>query len=144
MPRKAWWSKGIRFECQGSGRCCVSRGKYGFVYLTLGDRRRFSKYFKMPLREFTRTYCQQTDGQTHLRESSERVNCIFLEGNRCSVYAARPTQCRTWPFWPENLSPKAWEREVVSFCPGVGKGRVRNESEILKNVRQQESADKTV
>ena len=25
---------GIRFECQGSGKCCVSRDSYGFVYLS--------------------------------------------------------------------------------------------------------------
>eukprot|EP00961_Rhodomonas_salina_P046921 629705-Rhodomonas_salina.2 len=22
----------------------------------------------------------------------------------CSLYEARPKQCRTWPFWPENLA----------------------------------------
>ena len=26
---------------------------------------------------------------------------MFLEdGYRCSIYNARPTQCRTYPFWP--------------------------------------------
>ena len=24
----------------------------------------------------------------------------------CSIYRARPAQCRTWPFWPENLLSK--------------------------------------
>ena len=34
--------KGIRFECQGSGNCCVSRGSYGFVYLSKKDIKRLS------------------------------------------------------------------------------------------------------
>ena len=37
---------GIRFECQGSGNCCVSRGSYGFVYLSETDLKRFSKVFQ--------------------------------------------------------------------------------------------------
>ena len=35
---------GIKFECQGSGNCCVSRGSYGFVYLSLTDLKRFSNF----------------------------------------------------------------------------------------------------
>ncbi len=36
--------KGIRFECQGSGNCCVSRGTYGFVYLSKKDIKKRSKF----------------------------------------------------------------------------------------------------
>ena len=38
--------KGIRFECQGSGNCCVSRGTYGFVYLSKKDIKKLSDGFK--------------------------------------------------------------------------------------------------
>ena len=41
--------KGIRFECQGSGNCCVSRGAYGFVYLSKRDIKKFSIGFAMYL-----------------------------------------------------------------------------------------------
>jgi len=54
------------------------------------------------------------------------TTCRFLDPvtkKRCLVYEARPAQCRTWPFWPENMNARAWDREVVAFCPGVGKGR---------------------
>lgn len=115
-----WWHDGVRFACQGSGKCCVSRGSYGFVYLTLEDRRRLAELLGVPTREFTRRYCDKTDGLFHLRETG--LDCRFLEGNRCGVYEARPTQCRTWPFWPENMSAKAWSA-IAAFCPGVGKGK---------------------
>ena len=39
--------KGIRFECQGSGNCCVSRGSYGFVYLSKKDIKKLSKELKI-------------------------------------------------------------------------------------------------
>ena len=35
---------GIRFKCQGSGNCCVSRDTYGYVYLSDNDSKKLSKY----------------------------------------------------------------------------------------------------
>ncbi len=53
-----------------------------------------------------------------------------MKDSRCAVYDARPWQCRTWPFWPENMNETVWEREVASYCPGVGKGRLYSAEEI--------------
>lgn len=125
---KAWWSEGVRFQCQGTGQCCVSRGDYGYVFLTIYDRRRFAKHFGLKTAQFTRRYCIKIDGFWYLDDSQKA--CRFLEGKRCSVYEARPTQCRTWPFWPENMKAKSWDKDVVSFCPGVGKGRLYSGDEI--------------
>ncbi|MEO0812065.1 MAG: YkgJ family cysteine cluster protein, partial [Myxococcota bacterium] len=75
-----------------------------------------------------RLHCEKTDGHIHLKDPE--LDCGFLEGSRCSVYPARPTQCQTWPFWPENMNPRSWRREVASFCPGVGKGRTYSPEEI--------------
>ena len=38
--------KGTKFECQGSGNCCVSRNSYGYVYLSKKDLIRLSKHMK--------------------------------------------------------------------------------------------------
>ena len=116
---RPWWQEGVRFACQGSGKCCVSRGAYGFVYLTLGDRRRLAAHLGMPTWQFTRQHCAKTDGLFHLKETGPE--CRFLRENRCSVYEGRPTQCRTWPFWPENMPARAWTA-IAAFCPGVGQG----------------------
>ena len=77
------YENGIRFECQGSGKCCVSRDSYGFVYLSNIDLKRFSKYFKLSLKAFKKKYCQITDGFIHLAEKDElKGNCIFLKDKR--------------------------------------------------------------
>ena len=114
-----WWRDGVRFACQGSGKCCVSRGRIGFVYLTLEDRRRLADALGIPCRQFTREYCAKTDGLFHLKDTGP--DCRFLADQRCTVYEGRPDQCRTWPFWPENMNAKGWS-EVATYCPGVGKG----------------------
>ena len=39
------YKNGIKFKCQSSGNCCISRGSYGFVYLSKNDLTRFAKHF---------------------------------------------------------------------------------------------------
>ncbi len=132
-----WWKDGVRFECQGSGKCCTSHGEFGYVFLTKEDRQRFAKHLKIRTAEFTKQYCERTGKIWHLKEDPKQPDCMFLDGKRCGAYEARPTQCRTWPFWPEVMNAKIWATEVKAFCPGVGKGRLIPASEIEENLQAQ-------
>jgi len=132
----SWYKDGIQFECQGSGGCCVSHGEYGFVYVTGDDRKKMAKLRGISTAEFTRTYCSKVDGVFRLKDGADQA-CVFLEKKRCTMYEARPMQCRTWPFWPETMSAKSWAKDVKAFCPGVGKGRVWSKEEIDSTVAQQ-------
>lgn len=125
---KRFYKDGIRFECQGEGNCCVSRGNYGYVYLSFNDRRRLAVHFKLSTTEFTAKFTRKTDGLYELIYADK--DCPFLKSKRCEVYDARPRQCRTWPFWPENMNETVWEQEVASWCPGAGKGRLYVSEEI--------------
>lgn len=136
-----FWSEGIRFQCQGSGNCCVSHGEYGSVYVTLEDRRRLAHALGMKTSAFTRQYCELRDGIWKLKDAANEA-CAFLQNKRCGVYKARPTQCRTWPFWPEVMNAKTWSREVASFCPGVNKGRLWTPAEIEEQLKQQIESEK--
>ena len=50
----------------------------------------------------------------------------------CTVYEARPLQCRTWPFWQGNLmSRKAWQ-EASRTCLGIDRGEFFDREEIEK------------
>ncbi|MBC7795081.1 MAG: YkgJ family cysteine cluster protein [Clostridia bacterium] len=125
---EVFYSNGLQFECQQSGQCCTSRDEYGFVYLTREDRKRLAEHLKLDVPAFIAEHCQTTDDQLHLRDPDR--NCAFLDGKRCSVYDARPTQCRTWPFWPETMNAKTWNGELASTCAGIGKGRLWSREEI--------------
>lgn len=134
--KEVFYEQGLRFECQGSGKCCTSHGEFGFVYLTVEDRERFAKFLGLSVDAFVKKYCDRTNGVYHLKEEKGRPDCLFLKNKACTVYEARPNQCRTWPFWPEVMNAKAWKTEVESFCPGVGKGRLWTKSEIEEVVKK--------
>lgn len=96
-----------------------------------------AKLLKMTTLQFTKKFCTKTDGVFHINDTGS--DCLFLLNKKCTVYAARPTQCKTWPFWPETMSAKAWKKDVVNFCPGVGKGKVWSAQEISKNIDEQQN-----
>lgn len=66
-----------------------------------------------------------------LREFSNG-DCVLLneKSRGCKVYEDRPVQCRTWPFWQQNLnSQKSWEKTAKS-CPGCNQGKMYSLEEI--------------
>lgn len=77
-------------------------------------------YLKISVKEFMQTYTRQVGGDLSLKEFPRTYDCIFLrDGKYCTVYGARPKQCRTFPFWPENLESKeAWEK-CKKRCEGI-------------------------
>jgi Fe-S-cluster containining protein len=123
-----WYAGGIRFECQRSTKCCVNHGDYAYVYLSRDDETRLAGRFGLDLAKFRNRYTEKLEGRRTLRFSDGA--CIFLFDGGCSVYEARPRQCATWPFWPENLDANVWREEIAPFCPGVGKGRLWSSEEI--------------
>lgn len=135
----------LKFECTGSGKCCVSHGEYGFVFLNKSDIRRLEKFLGVPKEEFAQQddfdftrFSKAKKKCWHLSNSEK--GCRFLNGKQCSVYEARPIQCRTWPYYPEHMNAKAWS-ELSQFCPGVGRGPEKTEKEIKDIIDAQLKAD---
>ncbi len=126
-----WYGRGLRFSCTQCGNCCT--GPPGTVWFTREEGRRIAGTLGVETAEFYRRYAHKVDGRWSLRErlvAGNSYDCIFLDRSSangksaCSIYAQRPAQCRTWPFWPENLvSRPAWEAvKRRTPCPGMDKG----------------------
>ena len=139
-----FFKKEIKFKCQASSNCCVSRGLYGFVYLSNKDALKIANFLNISNKIFKKKYCEITDGYLHLKEIHKNGNCQFLDKKKCSIYKSRPTQCRTWPFWAENMNAKKWNRKIINFCPGIGKGKIISFYDIQEKINLDLKNDKQI
>jgi hypothetical protein len=93
-----------------------------------------AQHLNMTLDELRQRYLRRVGLRTSIIEHNVTKDCIFLRtvGGRkqCAIYPVRPSQCRTWPFWGENLSsPNAWNTAALR-CPGFNRGRYYSAKEI--------------
>lgn len=127
MPEE-FWKEGLRFECQPDcGACCNQTGE---VHVSGPEIHRLATFLRLPTPQFRKRYLRRVHGRHVLQDGAEQA-CIFLnEKKQCSVYEARPEQCRTYPFWPHVLRDRlSWDWESLK-CPGIGKGQIIPASEI--------------
>jgi Fe-S-cluster containining protein len=112
-----WFEEGLRFRCTGCGKCCS--GASGSVYLSKADLERLADFFRLPVGKFARRYTQVLKGRRVLINAPASNDCVFLADKACSVYDARPTQCRTYPWWLSNIHDRqSWE-EAGAMCEGI-------------------------
>lgn len=116
---KPWYKEGLHFECTGCGQCCT--GFPGYVWVSDEEALALSELLKISLEEFVKKYTRRIGNRLSLKEHPRNYDCVFLEGKQCTVYTARPKQCRTFPWWQENLeTPEHWKEAGVR-CEGINK-----------------------
>lgn len=131
MANEMFYQSGLRFECTRCSSCC--RHTPGYVFLSSADLEALSPALGMNRQEVLRTYSRQVPlGLARRISLKEKTNfdCILWENGGCSVYEARPLQCRSFPFWSGCLSsPEEWENHGRQ-CPGIGRGVLHTRREI--------------
>jgi len=133
-----WFDGGLKFKCTGCGKCCT--GSSGSVYLSQNDLERLAQLFRLPVGSFARKYTRVSKGRRVLIDGPDSHGCVFLADKICSVYEARPTQCRTYPFWLTNIrDPEAWQ-EAARTCEGIDHpgAPIVSASEVLAQCRVDE------
>jgi Fe-S-cluster containining protein len=109
----------LRFECQpGCTNCCDMEG---YVYLSEDDIQRAAQFVGMKPKAFEGKYIYRTRHQRRFRKPRNK-QCPFLDQGGCSIHPAKPTQCSTFPFWPEIVERRVTWRRTRKYCPGIGKG----------------------
>jgi len=111
----------MRFRCQpGCTRCCTQKG---WVYLSADDVPRLAAFLGMSAAIFLRRYVYVTKHLCRLRKPPHK-QCPFLADEGCSVHAAKPTQCRLFPFWPELIEDPKELKATARWCPGLNTGKL--------------------
>ena len=66
-------------------------------------------------------FLKRDDGQW-IHEVENGNPCAFLTFEGCSIHFGKPAQCRSYPFWHENMTSMNMWKFVGSFCPGIDSG----------------------
>jgi Fe-S-cluster containining protein len=128
-----WYHDGLRFTCTRCGNCCT--GAPGYVWVTPAETAALAEQLGEPVETVRAVYTRQEGRRRSLREKANG-DCVFYEhGTGCTVYAARPTQCRTWPFWASTTETAAAWQQTQTICPGAGRGELIPAEEITRRVR---------
>ena len=123
-----FYKNGLHFACTNCGKCC--RIADGIVHVSSRDAMRLARFLHITVEDFLQKY---THSEYRHRVINDFPNgdCIFFrDGQGCGVYPARPEQCRTWPFWHENLVSQETWNHAAAGCPGMNAGKLYSASEI--------------
>lgn len=104
------------------------------MYLNEAEASKIASKLKITIIEFVANYCEERESDdgilTSLRSKPERRECVFLENNKCSIYDTRPTQCATYPWWPQNLMGKSEWRGESFRCEGIKEIKIDMEDSL--------------
>ena len=103
-------------SCQG--RCCT--GESGYIYVTKNEIFAIAELLELDVNEFASKYLFKKMYKYSIKEQKfgDSYECVFYnrESNGCNIYDARPSQCRTFPFWDYY---KTRVDELKLECPGI-------------------------
>lgn len=121
MSDEKWYKDGLRFKCTQCGNCCT--GPEGYVWVNDEEIAQIATTIGKSIEETRSEHTRAVGRRVSLREFANG-DCTFFdsETRRCKIYAARPRQCRTWPFWNSNIDHRESWQHVQQVCPGAGKG----------------------
>ncbi|MDR1485386.1 MAG: YkgJ family cysteine cluster protein [Planctomycetaceae bacterium] len=128
--KSLWYREGLRFGCQSCGSCCG--GGPGFVWVTQAEIDCLAVRFGISSELFEKLFVWMLqDGRRSLKEYPNG-DCVLLDEKKrmCKFYEERPIQCKTWPFWSQNVLKKQLWDATSQNCPGCNRGRLYSVEEI--------------
>jgi len=128
-----WYQNGLHFHCSRCGNCCT--GEPGFVWVNNDELAAIAERLGETFEHVKGLYTRKAQNGRTLREKANG-DCVFYDRDQgCTIYAVRPAQCRTWPFWESNVAtPEAW-RNTCEVCPGSGHGELISTEEITRRLK---------
>ena len=125
---------GRRFGCTRCGNCCVQPG---YVFFSWPELDRMATHLDLDVTEFRARFGVTWDAQLGCWsiDATDGRGCSLLDADRgCRVHPVKPTQCKTFPFWPELVDEaEGWEA-AKAYCPGLDRaeGRLYSADEIRR------------
>src|SRR5262245_43016233 len=108
-----------QIDCKVCANCC----RVATVTMSERDVARLSKFLRMTPARFKSDYMMESAEEGLILRRSAESGCVFLDGNACTVYEARPDTCQRFPHLVRgngSIASRMWQFvDRASFCPIV-------------------------
>src|SRR5215471_13142112 len=108
-----------QIDCLQCANCC----RVATARLTERDVERLAKYLRIKPSRFLAEYAETSEEEGLILRSNSKTGCIFLNGNECIVYDARPESCQKFPHVVRgngSIASRMWELiDRACYCPIV-------------------------
>ena len=103
------------------GNCCL--GESGYIWINAKEIQFLAKFLKISQYELINDKLESINGRYSIKEhrlDKDNYACLFfdMKKRQCSVYDARPSQCRSFPFWEYYKDVNNLD-ELKKECLGV-------------------------
>lgn len=106
-------------DCRACAECC----RVTEVQLVERDVEHLARYLGLRPQKFLDEYTMLNKDQELILRRTEKEGCVFLQGNECTVYDARPGNCEKFPHLLKgagSLESRMWEFvDRATYCPIV-------------------------
>lgn len=107
-----------KIDCTACANCC----RVATTQVTERDSEQLVKFLRIKLAVFLRDYTVETEDEGRILKRDEN-GCVFLSGNLCTVYEARPNTCELFPHLVKgngSLLSRLWHMpDRAVYCPIV-------------------------
>jgi uncharacterized protein len=108
-----------QIDCTQCANCCK------LATVTIGERdvERLARYLRTTAAKFRADYSRESPEEGRILRRTAESGCVFLDGNLCSVYEARPDTCQRFPHLVRgqgSLASRMWQFiDRAGYCPIV-------------------------
>ena len=108
-----------QIDCLACGNCC----RVATAKVTERDVERLSKHLRQKPGRFLAEFTEESAEEGVVLRRDKKTGCVFLSGNECTVYDARPESCQRFPHVVRgngSIVSRMWELiDRACYCPIV-------------------------
>ena len=108
-----------QIDCLQCANCC----RVATAKVTERDVERLAKYLHVKPARVMADYVVKSEEEGLILRRDKKTGCVFLNGNECTVYDARPESCQKFPHVVRgngSILSRMWELiDRACYCPIV-------------------------
>ena len=106
-------------DCTTCANCC----RVATAKVTARDIARLARHFRVKPSRIQSDYVVESPEEGLILKRDKTTGCVFLNGNECTVYEARPESCQKFPHVVRgtgSIASRMWQFiDRASYCPIV-------------------------